>query len=131
MKPTKIEDFAGVCEVRTRTELDAVLAKRYLHHTVNEFWLYHGEGRYPALTFMINCQLATAHYFPETGHPGFASAGNVENLDPGGHTKFYMAENQTIVVSNRLVIPSEIALHAAHDFAESSRRPNCIGWIEL
>jgi hypothetical protein len=125
----KMEYFGGACEMRTRQELDAALAQ--WSRAANDYWLSHGNAKFPALAVMANGQLATAHYFPDAHHPGFISLGNVNGLDPDGTSTFFMTDKETTDVSNERVIPIEVAWEAAREFAQSSRLPRCIKWFEL
>ncbi|MEX3953067.1 Imm1 family immunity protein [Paraburkholderia sp. EG287B] len=129
MEAIKMEYVGGACEMHTRQELDAALAQ--WSGAANDYWLFHGNAKFPALAVMANGPLATAHYFPDARHPGFISLGNINGLDPDGTSTFFLTDTETTDVANYRVIPIEVAWEAAREFAECSRRPNCIEWIEL
>ena len=127
-----VYDFKGVVyEAADRDQLEAVLMCRH-GNGVNEFWLSHGNDRYPAIVLSVKGDLAALHYFPREGHPGFTSAGNVAGLEPGEMTKFWIsAGGETIDVMNDAVMPFSVALAAAQEFLISSELPRSVDWFEL
>ncbi len=127
-----IVDFKGlVYEAADRDQLEAVLMRRH-GNGVNEFWLSHGNDRYPAVALLVKGDLAALHYFPTEGHPGFTSAGNVAGLESGEITTFWIsAGGETIGVLNDAVMPFSVALAAAAEFLISIELPRSVEWFEL
>ncbi|KVK72520.1 hypothetical protein WJ47_10295 [Burkholderia ubonensis] len=129
MEVMKMQYFGGACKMRTREEVDAALAR--WSGAANDYWLSHGNAKFPALAVMVNGQLATAHYFPDEHHPGFISLGNVNGLDPDGTSTFFLTNTETTDVANERVISIEVAWEAAREFAQNWSLPRCIKWFEL
>jgi hypothetical protein len=127
----KVEDFYVIGEVADAGELAIVLKRRH-GNDANEFWLSHGNDRYPAISLLVNGDLAALHYFPKEGHPGFRSAGNVAGLKPEEMTTFWIsAGGETIDVLNDAVMPFAVALAAAMQFLTSDELPQSVEWFEL
>lgn len=126
-----VEDFKGVVyQAPDRDQLEAVLMRRH-GNGVNEFWLSHGNDRYPAIVLSVKGDLAAVHYFPKEGHPGFTLTGNLAGLQPG-ETKFWIsAGGETIDVMNDAVIPFAVALAVANEFLISDELPRSLEWFEL
>ena len=129
----RVYDFDGLVEVSNIRELEKALMKRYLKdgEEVNHFWLDHDEA-YPSLAIPIRGNLAGLHYFPEEGHPGFRSEGNMKGLKMGKTTEFYMnIHGQSIDVINDAIVPVSVALRVAKEFFYSKELPKSVEWFEL
>jgi hypothetical protein len=127
----RIQDFERVYDANASDEIDSAMAKRY-GSGVNAFWLSHGSSKYPSILILVNGDLASLHYFPEEGHPGFRSVGTVQGLEPGGTTAFFMnnvKEEQPIL--NDSIVPLSTALKAAKEFSASTELPHSVEWFEL
>ncbi|SRR6266481_2799702 len=126
----KVQDFEGAAEVTSEDELKRFLSRRF-GEGVNEFWLSH-EKNNPALSIMVNGQLATMHYFTKERHPGFRSIGKVEGLERGGMSTFFtQTPHQKQPVLNDAVVPFSVALRAACEFLHSKQLPGSLEWLEL
>jgi hypothetical protein len=127
----KVEDFKVSGEVADAGELAIVLARRH-GNGVNEFWLSHGNDRYPAISLLVKGDLAALHYLRNETGAGFRSAGNLANLAAGATTTFWIsAGGETIDVLNDAVMPFSVALAAAQEFLISRELPRSVEWFEL
>jgi hypothetical protein len=129
-----IADFTCQHAVQTYDELASALRRRYAQGDkgVNQFWLAHDEEEYPQLGIQVNGQLATLHYFPTAGHPGFRSSGPAHGLDPDGWTLFWISEIDSPADNpNRFVVGLEVAEKAARAFMEKRDLPANLEWFEL
>ena len=124
----KVDDLAGVQEVCVASELSAALMRRH-GPSVNEFWLSH-ENKYPAMTIWVKDVVATLHYFPREGHPGFRSLGDVAQAE---QETVFCTESvwHTESVSNKFVVPFVVAMAAALEFLLSKELPRSVNWMEL
>jgi hypothetical protein len=122
----RIQDYDSVCDVTTDADIERALSKRHNGH--NEFWLSHGTSLHPAMSIVVNGDLAHIDYFRSEGHPGFASVGDRES---GDKVVFYISPTEKIWVDSSSVIPFPDALRAAQEFSVSTAMPRSIQWFEL
>src|SRR6516165_8421738 len=98
----RIEDFNGVtCHASDIEQIDRILHKRY-GEGVNDFWISLGNEKYPTIALQVNRDLASLHYFPREGHPGYVSVGDFKSLglEPNGETTFYVTPTEPIWAIN-------------------------------
>jgi hypothetical protein len=98
-----------------------------------EFWLAHGDGKYPALAVRVSGAVADLHFFPEDRHPGFRCLGG-EGLSPGGATKFVFEgcdPRSGEATPNEFVVPFATACSIAREFMQSGQKSSSVSWIEL
>ncbi len=127
----KIHDFGGTHEADSASELETVLQKTYASG-VNGFWLSHDDEKDPAISLLVNCDLACIHYFPGNSHPGFVSVGTVPQLSRKGTTTFYLDTlDQEEEMPNESVVRFSEAVQIAKDFLSSKELPKSIDWSEL
>ena len=128
----RIQNYQDVWEVRSAVELEAILVKKP-QSDVNEYWLSHGEEKYPAISLLVKGEIASLSYLPEGGHPGYVSAGKVPGLDLFENTQFSTTRNRAddVSVSNQHVIPSSDAVAAAKEFLISTDLPKNVEWSKL
>lgn len=127
----RIEDHNSLCHATDPRKIDEVLGRRF-DNGINAFWLSHGDEKFPAINLLVNGDLAYLHYFPGEDHPGFASVGDLENLDPEGQTTFLLETfSDSLQILNEHVVLFSDALKAAQEFAKSAGLPKCIQWDEL
>jgi hypothetical protein len=129
----RINDFSRVTHYAGSIEqIDKILHQRY-GNGVNEFFLAHGDERYPVISLQVSGRLACMYYFPREGHPGFVSLGDLKSvgLQPGGETTFYVAPDQPIWAINEHVISFSDALKVVHEFCGDPALPKSIEWFEL
>jgi hypothetical protein len=129
----RIEDFNGV----THNTGDIGQVRKILHARygkgVNQFYISHGDERYPVIVAQVNGPLACLHYLPRDGDPGFVSLGDLKSvgLPPGGETTFYVSPGEPIWAINEHVIPFFDALKAIDEFSANPALPKSIRWFEL
>jgi hypothetical protein len=129
----RIEDFNGrTCHASDIEQIDRILSKRY-RKGANEFRISHEGEKFPRISLQVNGPLACLHYFPEQGHPGHVSLGDLKSLGlkPGGDTTFYVTETEPIWARNEQVISFPDALKVIHEFAANPALPKSIRWFEL
>lgn len=127
----QVEDMMGTVRVVDAAGLEAALARR-CGNGVNEFWISHDQDRFPVLAIVVNGDLASLSYFPEDGHPGYKSMGDVPGLASGESTRFYVNTPTEIhLVLNDFVVPVATAVQAAQQFRVAKDRPPVVEWWEL
>jgi len=137
-----IEDLGGSRRVTTETEVELALHQRYvagIHEPtpsyaegVNEFWISHADDRYPVLAIVVNGDLASLTYFPEEGHPGYKSQGDLEELNDDDDTVFHTSTPQEqLLVANHAVVRVAVAMAAAKEFLKARALPAGVEWFEL
>jgi hypothetical protein len=128
----RIFDFESTHYAADLKQIDFILSKRY-GDGVNNFWISHGEQRYPTIAILAKGNVACVHYFPREGHPGYVSLGDLKSLglEPGGETTFYVRPTAPIWAINEHVISFPDALNAVHEFAANPALPKSIQWFEL
>jgi Immunity protein Imm1 len=127
----RIEDFTMTDHATEYANIEVALMRRN-QSGFNEFWLSHGDDKYPAISVLVSGDLASLHYFPREGHPGLSSVGKVQGLKSDGSTKFFINDGtEELEVSNDSIVPFSLALKAAHEFAISNSAPRSIQWFEL
>jgi hypothetical protein len=124
----RIQDYDSVCDVTTHADIEKALGKRHAGH--NEFWLSHGAELHPAMSILVNGDLASIHYFPTERNPGFASVGGLQNVEPT-EVVFFVSPTEKIWVDSGAVISFADAVRAAREFSISATMPKCIEWLEL
>lgn len=126
----RIEHFGGVVEVDEATSIDNVLGLRY-GSGVNEFWIFR-ESEFPHLAILVNQDRACVHYFPEEGHPGFRSRGEVEGPLDEEYLVFYTnTPQEELTVPAKASVPVDLAIRAAREFFADPRLPPALRWDEL
>jgi hypothetical protein len=125
----RIQDYDSVCDVKTPADIERALSKRHAGHI--EFWLSHGTKLHPAMSILVNGDLAYVGYFQKENHPGFVSVGSLLSDKPNKTTVFFMRPTEKIWIDNDAVIPFSDALKAAQEFSISTTMPKCIQWFEL
>ena len=127
----KIEDFEGASDSMNDEDIERALAKRY-GEDVNEFWLSHAEGKFPAISILVKGDIAVLHYFPKDQSPGMTSIGEGVNLEAEGATIFCInAVDEEQQIPNRMAVHFSLALIAAKQFFVSKEPPSCINWLAL
>jgi hypothetical protein len=127
----RIEDFGGSYYAATTAEVENALAKRY-GSGVNEVWLSHEGHKFPALSIVVNGELASLNYFPEEDHPGFVSSGNIDGMNQDGYTTFYInTPSEKHEVWNGAVVSLQTAVAASKEFLHNEQLPPSIEWSEL
>jgi hypothetical protein len=129
----RIEDFNGIIHHASDIEeIDNILRKRY-GKGVNEFWISHGDERFPVISLQVSGRLACLHYIPRKRHAGFVSLGDLKSLglEPGGETTFYVGPTTPIWALNEQVISFSDALKVVHEFSANPALPKSIRWFEL
>jgi Immunity protein Imm1 len=127
----RIEDYESICNVADPADIAAALSERY-GAGCNAFWLSHGDKENPALSILVNGELAYLLYFPKEGHPGLASVGNLHGLTPEGFSEFFPDQsNDSFDIMNEAVVPFSDALKAAQEFSISGTLPKCMEWDSL
>jgi hypothetical protein len=84
----RTQDYNTVWNVVNPADVEAVLGKRHRSGR-NAFLLSHGDNRFPAITILVNGDLAYVHYSPKRRHPGFAASAIVSSLKAGKETVFF------------------------------------------
>jgi len=126
----KIEHFGGSEHANDQDALNIVLKRRY-GANANEFWLS-ADAPFPSLSILVRDDLASVHYFPEEGHPGYSLVGGQSELERGGSTIFFTnSPSEEIEIANEMIVPFSIALQVAHQFFASPTRPTSHTWYEL
>src|SRR5580693_1929477 len=100
----RVQDFTTTIETGNKAELLEALSRRS-GQNANEFWLSHGDNKYPAITILAKGDLATLSYFTSDQQPGFRSVGNINGLDPNGFTTFFINKTEEHEVLNDAVLP--------------------------
>src|ERR1700686_2027044 len=106
----RIQDYDSVCDVTTPADIEAALSKRHAGH--NEFWLSHRTMLHPAMSILVNGDLACIDYFPKEDHPGFVSVGGAPSDGPN-ETVFFVSPTEKIWVENSAVTAFSDALKVA------------------
>jgi hypothetical protein len=98
----------------------------------NEFWLSHGNQRYPAISLLVKDGLAALHFFRKEYDAGLRSAGNLADLESGATTTFCLTiAGDEVEVLNDAVMPFAVALTVAREFLASNELPQSVEWLEL
>jgi Immunity protein Imm1 len=124
----RIQDYDSVCDVTTPADIERALSKRHTGH--NEFWLSDGTKLHPAMSILVNGDLACIDYFPTEGHPGFVSVGSPPSDGPND-VVFFVSPTEKIWIDSGAVVPFSDALKAAQEFSVSTAMPKCIDWESL
>ncbi len=126
MTPLFVDSFAGQERVVDLAALHELLETRF--EGANHFWLS-GEERFPTLAVAVANEVASVHYFPEEGHPGFISLGD-QTLT--GDVVFLTGlPSETIEVGKRYTLSWELARRAVEEFSTHLELPRCLSWYEL
>ena len=127
----KIQDMGQAYYVDNSSDLEVILSKRE-GSGVNEFWLSHDNEKNPALSIVVNGDLASLTYFPEAHHPGFTSIGPLENLQSGELSIFYInTPTEKHLILNDSIVPFSTAVDVAKEFFIKKNLPSSIEWLEL
>ena len=98
-----------------------------------QFWMAHGDRKYPCLAIRVSGDIADVHYLPEEYQPGFRCLGGdglpegemttllFEGCDPG-----YGEETP-----NEFVVPFSVACSIATEFFLREGLPDTVKWFEL
>lgn len=128
----KFEHFLGCDECSSSDEIKDILTKQN-DSGYNEFWIS-AEKQFPLMAMLTRNDIASVHFFPEDGHPGFCglSSGEKAFLPEEGTTVFRTNNNsEDIWVENCCVIPLEKAIKVIEEFFETDTMPEQIEWDEL
>jgi Immunity protein Imm1 len=126
-KQVIVEGYTYRTEATTEREIRDALAAR--HNDRNSFWLFRADAEFPALGILVNGPSATINYVPRHRDAGFVCTGDLTSS--GVTTFFAQPSDEGTEFSNKYVVPWELALEAAIEFAASTEKPRCITWTEL
>ena len=126
----KVEDFTTVSYAKNEHEFEIALRRRY-GNEIKEFWLSHEDDNHPAISILVNGDLASLHYFPAEHESGFRSVGKIESLKPGEMSIFFVSKTEEIYVINDSVVLFSAALTVAKEFFNFKKLPASIEWFEL
>ena len=128
----RVHEGRNFVEATERDEIADALSKRRPGEA-NEFWLSHGEERFPAICVFVRRDVASLIFFPREGHPGFTPSGNPLGLPAGGSQVFLtgVSGKEELKVPNEAVIPFDRAVDVAVEFAKTQELPKSIRWFEL
>jgi hypothetical protein len=127
----RIQDYDSICNVTNPADIASAMSRRH-RAARNAFWLSHGSELFPAISILVNGDLAYLHYFPKERHAGLASIGDLPGLKAEEFTKFFPEQsNEPFDVMNEAVVPFSDALKVAHEFSISATMPKCIRWNSL
>lgn len=130
-----VDHGGGTDDVAQEAALVRLLAVRHDGER-NEYWL---NEEYPRLAMMVRGAAACLFYYPEEGHPGWASVGTGEMtpearaLVEDGQVEFFTyTSNEPVWIVEELVIAEGRARAAALEFFRAPERlPATIEWFEL
>lgn len=123
-----IDDFTRRTEATTQKEIRDALAVRHGNDS-NSFWLHANDAEFPELSILVCGPSATLNYYPSREAAGFVCT---RDLTSSGVTTFFASpSNEATEFSTKYVVPWELALEAAIEFAASTEKPRCITWTEL
>jgi hypothetical protein len=127
-----IVDFGGIHEIASLDDLEFFMQNQY-GEGYNEFWIYLGEEKSPALSVLTKKEIAVAYYFPEDRHPGFASMGSdASEGKESSQIEFRIGNiDGKVGVPDYFTIPIEKAISAAKEFIKSGVMPQNMDWLEL
>ena len=130
MADMQISFLDGQVTVDSVKEIEDVLQSS---SSKNCFYLNHTDREFPYLNVLIKGNIAVLYFFPENGHPGFVSTGNMLSLDQNGSDSFSISKypGDDIEVPNNALVPRSIATLAAQEFFESGKIPASVKWFEL
>src|SRR5438132_5896379 len=111
----RVQDFKAVYDVATADELETILAKRYGDRG-NQFWLSHGNEKYPLLLLSVRGDKACLWYAPEETSAGFSSVGEASEEEPGTEVFFMNEAGENIEIPKKFVVPVTPAIAAAKEF---------------
>lgn len=97
------------------------------------FWMGPENQESPVLAIRVSGELATAHFFPEEGHPGFQCIGGA-GLPKGGLMTFIYDgcdPGTGEETPNEYVIPFATARRIAEEFLRTGRMWDGVEWDEL
>jgi hypothetical protein len=128
----KIQDMSNtIFDASNNVDVERILLKR-CNQGVNAFWIFHEPREKPILLILAKNQMANLHYFPDEGHPGYISVGNIPSLPAHDYTMFFMnSPKEEEHVPNDAIVPFADALAAAKEFLVSTELPHSIEWFEL
>lgn len=132
MKPINIQHFMGetIC-----TEIgDVQMALKQSVNGANEFLIAQDPKEYPYLTVLVNGAYANVNFVSDEESAGFQAFSEDAglDLDPEETTIFYVnTPSEEIEIYNDYVIPKELAMEIALEFAQTGALPSCTDWDEL